>query len=59
MKEKRKLCQVKESSGEKKSSAEIVQNILDIPPSPADPEGSYTGRPVGEETKPVQDADDL
>ncbi len=28
-------------------------------PSPADPQGSYTGRPLDPRERPVQDADDL
>ena len=29
------------------------------PPSPMDPQGSYTGQPLDPMEKPVQDADDL
>lgn len=37
----------------------VVQAIIDQPPSPTDPQGSYTGRPAEPGEKPVQDADDL
>ena len=30
-----------------------------LPPSPTDPQGSWTGRPEDETELPVQDADDL
>ena len=29
------------------------------PPSPTDPQGSYTGKPMDPRERPVQDADDL
>lgn len=29
------------------------------PPSPTDPRGSYTGKPMDPRERPVQDADDL
>ncbi len=29
------------------------------PPSPTDPQGSYTGKPMDPLERPVQDADDL
>lgn len=32
---------------------------LPVPPIVTDPNGSYTGRPVDPEERPVQDADDL
>ena len=43
----------------KKSANKIVQEIVNQPPSPTDPNGSYTGRPRDEGETPVQDADDL
>lgn len=39
-----------------KSAAE---KMTAVPPSPTDPQGSYTGRPMQMGEKPVQDADDL
>lgn len=36
-----------------------VNAIVNQPPSDTDPSGSYTGRPMNENEKPVQDADDL
>ena len=43
----------------KKRTQQIVREIAQTPPSPTDPNGSYTGKPMDEEEKPVQDADDL
>lgn len=37
----------------------VVQAILKTTADRQDPEGSYTGRPVGPPQKPTQDADDL
>lgn len=34
-------------------------DLVKFPPSRTDPEGWYTGRPINEWAKPVQDADDL
>lgn len=39
--------------------AEAVQAALRRRPSPADPQGSYTGAPADPAERPVQDADDL
>ncbi len=36
-----------------------AKKVTDIPPSPTDPQGSYTGKPMEMGEKPVQDADDL
>lgn len=36
-----------------------VRAIVLQPPSEADPNGSYTGKPVDGDATPVQDADDL
>jgi len=33
--------------------------LLPVPPIVTDPNGSYTGRPVDPEERPIQDADDL
>lgn len=41
-----------------KRKNKIRHSELNFEPSPADPLGSYTGRP-GDGGKPVQDADDL
>ena len=38
---------------------QIVQSIINTPPSNTDPNGSYTGNPVDVNEKPQQDADDL
>lgn len=38
---------------------DVVEDILDIPPSNTDPFGSYTGKPKQDGEIPVQDADDL
>ena len=43
----------------KKSAEQIAKEIANQPPSPTDPNGSYTGRPRDERETPVQDADDL
>ena len=43
----------------KKTAQEIIDSIVNMPPSDTDPNGSYTGRPVDENAVPVQDADDL
>ena len=43
----------------KKSAEQIAKEIANQPPSPTDPNGSYTGKPVDRGEKPVQDADDL
>lgn len=32
---------------------------LPVPPIVTDPNGSYTGRPLDPEDRPIQDADDL
>ncbi|MEG1782141.1 MAG: hypothetical protein RR253_02705 [Oscillospiraceae bacterium] len=37
----------------------VIQSIIHSPPSPTDPNGSYTGIPRDRYSKPVQDADDL
>lgn len=44
---------------QKKSAEKIAKEIANQPPSPTDPNGSYTGRPRDEGEKPIQDADDL
>lgn len=36
-----------------------VKSMSQLPPSAADPQGSWTGRPTEEDDVPVQDADDL
>lgn len=36
-----------------------VEAVKHQPPSPTDPQGSYTGRPMDPTDLPVQDADDL
>ena len=36
-----------------------VRAIVLQPPSGTDPSGSYTGKPLDETDRPVQDADDL
>ncbi|MDD3428504.1 MAG: hypothetical protein PHG02_00675 [Oscillospiraceae bacterium] len=38
---------------------ENVRKIVKRHPSKSDPSGSWTGLPVDEKEKPVQDADDL
>jgi hypothetical protein len=38
---------------------EIIAEMHNAAASSADPNGSYTGRPVHPDEKPVQDADDL
>ena len=43
----------------KKSAEQIMREIANQPPSPTDPNGSYTGNPVDKHEQPVQDADDL
>lgn len=43
----------------KKSAEQITKEIANQPPSPTDPDGSYTGKPVDSHEQPVQDADDL
>ena len=43
----------------KKSAEQIAWEIANQPPSPTDPNGSYTGKPVDEHAVPVQDVDDL
>ncbi len=37
----------------------IVNAIVNAQPSAADPNGSYTGRPLNPKETPLQDADDL
>ena len=37
----------------------LMKKLIDTPPSPTDPAGSYTGKPVDPAERPVQDADDL
>lgn len=39
--------------------SQALSGILNTPPSPTDPNGSYTGRPEAPDTVPVQDVDDL
>lgn len=41
------------------ANSPLVQSIVNIPPSKTDPQGSYTGNPLDENERPVQDADDL
>ncbi len=36
-----------------------VSPLTPEPPSPTDPQGSYTGKPMDPLERPVQDADDL
>ena len=50
---------MKKHKENKGSKCKIVQEIINIPPSNTDPNGSYTGAPVCKGEKPVQDADDL
>lgn len=42
-----------------KTAQQIIDSIVNMPPSETDPNGSYTGRPADENAVPVQDADDL
>lgn len=42
-----------------KSAEQIAKEIANQPSSPTDPDGSYTGKPVDRNEKPIQDADDL
>lgn len=42
-----------------KQKKDKLEAILRMGPDPADPQGSYTGRPVNVRETPVQDADDL
>lgn len=37
----------------------LVTDMINLPPSDTDPQGSYTGNPLNENEVPVQDADDL
>lgn len=37
----------------------VINRMIQTPPSPTDPNGSYTGKPMKRGEKPVQDADDL
>ncbi|MEG0691879.1 MAG: hypothetical protein RR444_02230 [Oscillospiraceae bacterium] len=41
------------------TNSAVVNAIVNQPPSKSDPNGSYTGKPLNEYEKPVQDADDL
>ncbi|MFZ2539954.1 MAG: hypothetical protein WAX04_13825 [Oscillospiraceae bacterium] len=41
------------------SNADIVNAIINQAPSPNDPNGSYTGKPLNPYEVPVQDQDDL
>lgn len=43
----------------RRSAKEVVESIAHPHPSPADPEGSYTGLPKDPLQQPQQDADDL
>lgn len=43
----------------KLSAEQIAREIANQPPSPTDPNGSYTGNPADKQETPVQDADDL
>ena len=43
----------------RKDAKTIQQEIANQPPSPTDPNGSYTGRPMDKNEIPIQDADDL
>lgn len=36
-----------------------VEAIVNMAPSQTDPQGSYTGNPLNEDERPVQDQDDL
>ena len=38
---------------------DLITSMVNIPPSPSDPNGSYTGKPMDPFAVPVQDADDL
>lgn len=40
-------------------NAPLVNEMVNQPPSPTDPQGMYTGNPMDEREVPVQDADDL
>ncbi len=46
-------------SDQQPKNMEKVERISHISPSPMDPNGSYTGRPMDPKERPVQDADDL
>jgi len=43
----------------KKNLQKKVKSLSQTPQSEADPQGSWTGSPVGGDDVPVQDADDL
>ncbi len=51
----------KKARPERADGPKVWQRCAPAPPqaSPADPQGSYTGRPVEPGETPVQDADDL
>lgn len=42
-----------------KREPETVRRMMDEQPSPTDPQGSWTGKPMEPDEMPVQDADDL
>lgn len=55
---------IKNHDKKQKSAHSAIQNsavraIVQQPPSPTDPNGSYTGRPANPNERPTQDADDL
>lgn len=59
MTEKDKKASKKPKQHKTYTNNAIVNAIINQPPSDTDPNGSYTGKPVDQYEKPVQDADDL
>lgn len=49
----------KEKKQFRKRGKDPLEEILRIAPSPTDPSGSYTGKPMNPDEVPVQDSDDL
>ena len=44
---------------DKNKPMQKVREIVNAIPSNNDPQGSYTGKPVFQDKKPIQDADDI
>ena len=55
----RKTSEAIPKGSEQMKKMNRVQQMTEQPPSPADPQGSWTGKPVQQTDTPVQDADDL
>lgn len=58
---KKRISQKKDKGRKKKNISHdpVIESMLNVNPSKSDPTGSWTGKPMDINERPIQDADDL